>query len=82
MAGESRSNKSMPVAIWPGDWKLRKEGVCYLYPSDFTTKSGCCYQSPNGIITLIVHSNSNYDLRVKSDEPTAKSANQEASCSR
>jgi len=67
MTGAERSNKPMPVAIMPSDWHDRKEGVCYLFPSDFTTQSGCCYvqDERSGIITLIVHGNSNYDLRIR-----------------
>lgn len=69
MYGESRSHKELPVAIVPehepGDWRWRKEGVCYLFPSDFTAKSGCCWLNPNGTVTLIVHSNSNYTFRVE-----------------
>lgn len=65
MLGESRTHNPMPVAMRPADWKDMKEGTVYLFPSDFRTKSGCCYESGNGIVTLIVHSNSNYDLRIK-----------------
>lgn len=63
MTGATQSAASMPVAIMPADWRDRKEGVCYLYPSCFTSKSGTCYES-NGVITLIVHSNSNYEFRI------------------
>lgn len=69
MLGESRTKTEMPVALTesgPDMWKTRKEGTCYLFPSDFTSKSGCCYTSdanPN-LVTLIVHSNSNYTFRI------------------
>jgi hypothetical protein len=67
MHGEARGNKTMPVAIDPGDWRERKAGICYIRPSEFTTKSGCAYVSDpkDGIVTLIVHGNSNYDLRIR-----------------
>ena len=44
---------------------IRTAGAVGLYESDFTTKSGCAYESgkPGGV-TLIVHSNCNYDLVV------------------
>ncbi len=66
MYGASRGNQSMPVALDPGDWRARQTGVCYIRPDEFTTKSGCCFRDPaNGIVTLIVHGNSNYDFRIR-----------------
>lgn len=66
MHGASHDNLAMPVAIDPGDWRSRKTGVCYIRPDEFTTKSGCCYvrQGSEHIVTLIVHGNSNYNLRI------------------
>ena len=73
MTGESRTNKTMPVGITesgPDMWKTRKEGTCYLFPSDLTTKSGCAYISAESaiagheIVTLIVHSNSSFTFRI------------------
>ena len=63
---ERKTGQSMPVAMKPANWKDRKEGICYLHEWDFRTKSGCCYMNDpaNGIITLIVHGNCNYDLRI------------------
>ena len=63
-SGSTRSTEPLPVAIMPADWHDRKDGVCYLFPSCFTSKSGTCYESPNGVISLIVHGNSNYDFRI------------------
>jgi hypothetical protein len=67
MHGASRSKTERPVAIIPEGnpdwWKERKEGVAYLHASDFTG-SGRAWENPNGTITLIVHSNLNYDFRV------------------
>ena len=66
MYGSSRDTaKDMPAALDPGDWQLRKPGVCYLFASDFTSH-GRCWQNEDGTITLIVHSNSNYTFRVVS----------------
>jgi len=64
MTGESRSHRPMKVAIKPADWHDQQPGVCYLSEFEFTTKSGCCYEK-DGIITLIVHGNSNYDFRIR-----------------
>ena len=64
MDGASRDTaKGMRAAIMPADWRDCKQGVCYLYPSDFTSGSGRAWLGENGIISLHVHSNSNYDLR-------------------
>ena len=67
MTGASRTHNPMPVAMKPADWHDRKEGICYLTEWDFKSVSGCCYvRGPaNNIVTLIVHSNSNYDFRIK-----------------
>jgi len=65
MYGESRGHQSMPCAIMPKDWHDRKEGICYMFDHDFTSGSGRAWLNPNGTVTLIVHSNSNYDLRIK-----------------
>ncbi len=67
MHGASRGDKTMPVAIDPGDWRARQAGICYVSPYKFTTKSGCCYvrDPANNIVTLIVHGNSNYEFRIK-----------------
>lgn len=65
MEGESRDTaKGMLCAIRPQDWHDRKEDVCYLFEHDFTSKCGRAWQSENGVITLYVHSNCNYDLRI------------------
>jgi hypothetical protein len=65
MTGAFYAKRVMPVAIGDPDWRTRKSGVCYLYPHDFTAKSGACWQNDNGTVTLVVHSNSNYTLRIK-----------------
>lgn len=70
MTGESRSQgQAMPVAMYPDGpdgWRQCKPGICYVRPFEFTTKSGCCYVRDDtiGIVTLIVHGNSNYDFRI------------------
>jgi hypothetical protein len=68
MMGESRADKEMPVAMkWiGGDWRKRKQGVCYMTAWDFQTQSGACWQNDDGTVTLIVHGNSNYTFRVTS----------------
>ena len=64
MTGESRSSGiAMPVAMKPADWKDRKEGVFYVTEWDFRSGSGRAWEE-NGVITLYVHSNSNYDFRI------------------
>lgn len=66
MYGESRDTaKEMPVAIAPENRTERKEGICYLFPSDFKSSSGCAYESGPGLVTLIVHSNCDYTFRIK-----------------
>jgi hypothetical protein len=66
MTGESRTHRPMKVAMLPADFRERQQGICYMFKHDFTAKSGCCYvrNEADGIITLIVHSNSKYDLRI------------------
>jgi hypothetical protein len=64
MHGADRVRTTMPVAIMPEDWHNMKQGVCYIRPGEFTTKSGRCYVSGQDTVTLIVHGNSNYDLRI------------------
>ena len=64
MFGESRTNKEMPVMMRPADWKDMKEGTVYLFPSDFTSKSGSAWEE-NGFVVLYVHSNSNYTFKVR-----------------
>jgi hypothetical protein len=65
MMGESRNTaKGMPAAIKPADWHDRKEGICYLFESDFTASCGRAWLNDSGIVTLYVHSNSNFDLRI------------------
>lgn len=53
-----------PVAIRPEDMKDRKEGIAYLFESDFSTKSGCAWKNANGTVTLIIHSNCNVTLAI------------------
>jgi hypothetical protein len=62
--GESRTDRTMPVALRPADSKDRKEGVCYLFESDFTAGCGRAWLNQDGTITLYVHSNCNYTLRM------------------
>lgn len=64
MYGESRSNKPMPVKLVPADRKEMRDGTVYLFPSDFTSKSGAAWLNEDGTVTLYVHSNSNYTLRI------------------
>lgn len=64
MSGESRGNKEMPVAIRPDKFEDRKEGVAYLFESDFKTKSGGASLNKDGTIALTVHSNCHYTLRI------------------
>jgi hypothetical protein len=73
MYGESRDTaKNMPVAMKPADWKDRKEGTCYLTESDFTSDCGRAWENENGTITLYVHSNSNFDLKINPERSSMK----------
>lgn len=69
MYGTSRTNEPMPVAMMPADWHDRKEGVCYLRDGDFNSQVGRAWLNDNGTVTLIVHSNSNYDFRILDKTP-------------
>ena len=73
MMGASRDTaKGMPAAIRPADWRERKEGVCYLMESDFTSSCGRAWLNENGTVTLYVHGNSNSDLRVAPPSPVGR----------
>ena len=56
---------AIPCAMIPEDRHTCREGVCYLFPSDFTSGSGSAQRGPDGAVSLYVHSNSNYKLRIK-----------------
>ena len=63
--GERISWKELPVQI--GEYSDHKEGTLTIYPSDLKTKSGMAYfdeERPEEV-TLIVHGNLNYTLRIK-----------------
>lgn len=64
--GEQRGDKPMPVRMMPAEpGFIRQQGTIYLRPDDFTTKSGCAYTNGNdAVVTLHVHSNSNYTLEI------------------
>lgn len=64
MSGENGTRQPMPVAMRPEKIEDRKQGVCYLLASDFTSGSGRAWSNQNGTVTLYVHSNSNYDFRI------------------
>lgn len=65
MLGTSRgAAKDMMAAISPPDWHDRVEGICYLFPSDFSSSCGRAYQNPDGTVTLYIHSNCNYTFRI------------------
>lgn len=65
MSGSERTEKVMECGIMPEDRNQRKEGICYLFPSDFKTGSGACWQNEDGTIHLHVHGNSSYTFRLK-----------------
>lgn len=66
--GERTAGVAMPVMPDPGDFRLRKEGVAYLRKSEFDGGAGRAWKNPDGTVTLYVHSNSNYTLRIKPEE--------------
>lgn len=61
-------DKRLPVRMHPGDWHDCQQGTCYLHEHDFKSKSGRAWENPNGTVTLVVHSNCNYDLRILPEE--------------
>ncbi len=67
MSGSNRTaGQRMPIALADGvPWQERKPGHAYLHESDFSTSSGCAWANEDGTVTLIVHSNCNYTLRVE-----------------
>jgi len=72
MLGTDRGiEREMPVAMKPADWHDRKEGICYVMPFDFQSKSGSAWKNPNGTFTLVVHSNCNYTFRLAEKEGLA-----------
>ena len=66
LLGASRSSDTMPVVFVPADQTpTYQDGVVYLRPSHFTGDAGRAWRESNGLITLHVHSNLNFTLRVK-----------------
>jgi len=61
--GQEITKSEMPCRILT-DHSDFKEGYCNLYPSDFDSGSGRAWLNEDGTITLIVHSNCNYDLKL------------------
>lgn len=68
MSGGERSEKRLPVAVAPADRNLRQNGTLYLSEHDFTSKSGHCYVSGPATVSLIVHSNCNYEFEIPASE--------------
>lgn len=66
MYGESRGlPREMPVEINPGDFKLRREGVVYVWESDFTGYGRAWYHGDStDRVHLRIHSNSSLDFRI------------------
>lgn len=68
MTGSSRTTKEMPVVCKDGlSWQEKKEGTVYLDSWHF--KSNCgrayyAYDNREDMVTLIVHSNSNYTFKI------------------
>lgn len=65
MLGASRSSGEMPVVVAPYGAE-RKEGVCYVREDEFSGNCGRAYYSSKdrSVVTLYVHSNSNYTFRI------------------
>lgn len=62
MTGESRLKSEKPVHVMEDN--EFKDGFFHVHESDFRSSSGSCWLSPNGTVTLHVHSNCNYTLRI------------------
>ena len=43
------------------------EGVMNFYERDFSTKTGAAWRNENGTISLVVHSNRSYDMKIKGE---------------
>lgn len=65
MMGESRQQGTdKPVAVDPGNWQDRKEGIVYVRQDEFRSH-GSAWLNEDGTVTLYVHSNSNYTFRIQ-----------------
>ena len=75
MYGASRVREEMPVEIQPDDPAERRhgDGVCRLFRSSFSGY-GRAWENSDGTVTLIVHSNCNYDFRVLPPKKDKKEA--------
>jgi hypothetical protein len=61
--GASRSSKQMPVVVrTPENQGIYQDGICYVREDEFKNYGNATEH--NGIITLHVHSNKNYDFKV------------------
>jgi hypothetical protein len=64
MTGSSRDGaQGMLAAMMPADRTEVRDGICYLHPFYFTG-SGRAWENPNGTVTMIVHSNLNFDFKI------------------
>lgn len=63
MMGQSISKNEIPVRI-KDSFDDHKDGFCNLREFDFTCKGGRAWDNGNGTVTLYIHSNSNFDLRI------------------
>ena len=78
MLGESRSHEPMPVRMMPEDRSTVRDGTVFLFPSDFTSKSGSAYDggtTKDGlpIVNLLIHSNSSVTMVINSKTNTPTS---------
>jgi len=65
MQGTSIGKKALPVRLTDvGEYWTRQEGICYLFPSDFSSSCGHAKRNDDGTIDLYVHGNSWYTFRV------------------
>jgi hypothetical protein len=67
MFGETNSKNCVTPVYIKEEGQENKRGYCTLTAWKFKTKSGCAYDNGNGVITLIVHSNCNYDFKVSEE---------------
>ena len=67
MTSSERRSTTIPARLSSGHGDFI-EGECNLTDFDFRSSSGCAYENEDGTITLHVHSNCTYDLKLKDGE--------------
>jgi len=70
LGADRTKGTEMPVEMDPGDFRLHKEGIVYMKDYLFEGKPGMAYENRPSVdgalfVHLKVHSNLNYDFKIK-----------------